>query len=268
MRFVAHPFGPHPWSGATTWRGPSVLQLHRAGDWYSVWKLMDGAELRGWRVNYDEPVVRDANSFDVNDLQLDLLIAPDGTLRWKDVEDLAPALASGRMDRAQLDAVLEAAANVADALERGNRWWTWKSRTKRAKRASPSSAHHRPHVRTEPRTETAVGSGDPIDELQHLTTLVVDPKKRGADFEPHTLEVLQQEMHRKAPRARGAPHRVTDPHNTAVRRITEDLHQRRRRPRHIPGASKCEIDSRERRRPIPAADQHAQPRPGPPGCGP
>lgn len=124
MHFVEHPFGPHPWSGATVWRGPSVLQLHRVGDWYSVWKLMDGAELLGWHINFDEPFVRRGHSFDVNDLQLDLLSAPDGTSRWKDVEVLAPALTSGRMDRAQLDAVLEAATDVAAAVERGDRWWS------------------------------------------------------------------------------------------------------------------------------------------------
>jgi predicted RNA-binding protein associated with RNAse of E/G family len=94
------------------------------GDWYSVGKLMDGAELQGWHINFDEPVVRGADRFDVNDLQLDLLIAPDRTSRWKDVEDLAPALASGRMDRAQLVAVLEAATDVAAALEREDRWWS------------------------------------------------------------------------------------------------------------------------------------------------
>ena len=38
--FPDHPFGPHPWSGASAWQGASVLQLHRSGDWYSVWKSL------------------------------------------------------------------------------------------------------------------------------------------------------------------------------------------------------------------------------------
>ena len=51
------------------------------------------------------------------------VVEPDGATRWKDVEDLAPALASGRIDLDQLRAVLEAAAEVAERLERDDRWW-------------------------------------------------------------------------------------------------------------------------------------------------
>jgi predicted RNA-binding protein associated with RNAse of E/G family len=121
-----------------------VLQLHRSGDWYSVWKLMDGCELLGWHINFDEPVSRRADGFDVNDLQLDLLVAPDGTSRWKDVEDLAPALATGRMDRAQLVAVLEAAADVASALAVDDRWWSpWDEWLPAA--TDPSDGVRRPH---------------------------------------------------------------------------------------------------------------------------
>ena len=51
------------------------------------------------------------------------MIAPDGAWRWKDVQDLAPSLASGRITHDELLATLAAAAEVADLLDRGDRWW-------------------------------------------------------------------------------------------------------------------------------------------------
>jgi hypothetical protein len=121
--FPDHPFGPHPWSHLTAWRGPTVLKLRRTGDAYSVWKFFDGDAFRHWYVNFEQPVVRRKDGVDVDDHQLDLVIEPDGAWHWKDVEDLAPSLLSGRIDGDQLRAVLDAAAEVVDLLERDDRWW-------------------------------------------------------------------------------------------------------------------------------------------------
>jgi hypothetical protein len=118
-----HPFGPHPWSNVEAWQGPTVLKLRRDGDWYSVWKFFADGEFRFWYVNFEQPVARRPDGIDINDLQLDMVIEPDGSWRWKDVEHLAPCLASGRIDATELHAVLEAAADVADRLERDDRWW-------------------------------------------------------------------------------------------------------------------------------------------------
>jgi len=41
----------------------------------------------------------------------------------KDVEDLVPALASGRIDADQVRTVLEAATEVTERLDRDDRWW-------------------------------------------------------------------------------------------------------------------------------------------------
>ncbi|NYE35973.1 hypothetical protein F4692_001077 [Nocardioides cavernae] len=123
MTFPDHPV-PHPWGHLDAWTGTTVLKLRRPGDWYSVWKFFDaeGAFL-SWYVNFETPVVRTADGVDVNDLQLDIVIDPDGAWRWKDVQDLAPSLASGRITHDELLAVLAEAAHVAELLERGDRWW-------------------------------------------------------------------------------------------------------------------------------------------------
>jgi hypothetical protein len=123
MSFPEHPV-PHPWGHLEAWQGSTVLKLRRAGDWYSVWRFFDadGAFL-SWYVNFETPVVRTADGVDVNDLQLDIVIEPDGGWRWKDVQDLAPSLESGRITRDELLAVLAEAAHVAELLDRGDRWW-------------------------------------------------------------------------------------------------------------------------------------------------
>ncbi|MGI8524171.1 MAG: DUF402 domain-containing protein [Nocardioides sp.] len=123
-----HPFGPHPWADADAWRGPTVLKLRKTGEWYSVWKFFDGDAFRHWYVNFELPVVRAGEGIEINDLQLDLVVDPDGVRRWKDVEHLAPALAAGRIDAHQLGRVLAAAAEVTDLLDRDERWWSpWDS---------------------------------------------------------------------------------------------------------------------------------------------
>lgn len=114
---------PHPWSGRSSWAGPTVLLLWRTGDWYSVWKFFDGDRFDGWYVNFERPLVRTTDGIDTDDLELDLVIDPDGTRMWKDVEQLHARLQSGRLDVDALVHVLEAAAEVSDDLDRDDRWW-------------------------------------------------------------------------------------------------------------------------------------------------
>lgn len=129
LTFPEHPGGPHPWSHQTHWRGTTVLKLRRVGDWYSIWRFFDAdGTFTGWYVNFESPYVRRDDGIDINDLQLDIVVRPDGTWVWKDVEDLAPTLASGRLLESELRAVLAEATVVADLLDRDERWWaSWDS---------------------------------------------------------------------------------------------------------------------------------------------
>jgi hypothetical protein len=123
MTFFDHPV-LHPWRHVDAWTGPTVLKLRRAGDWYSVWKFFDGDVFRHWYVNFETPVVRCPDRVEVNDLQLDLVVTPDGEASWKDVHHLAPCLDSGRITLDEVTHVLAAAADVTDLLDRDDRWWS------------------------------------------------------------------------------------------------------------------------------------------------
>jgi len=126
--FHLHPFGPHPWSHLTCWGDRQVLQLYRYGDLYSVWKFFDAGVFTHWYINFESPLVRREAGFDTDDFGLDLIVAIDGTSRWKDVEDLNAMIRSGRMTGRQVLDVLGAAEDVAELLEGEDRWWSgWDS---------------------------------------------------------------------------------------------------------------------------------------------
>lgn len=123
LSFPPHPV-PHPWGHLAAWQGTSVLKLRRVGDWYAVWKFFDAdGQFLSWYVNFETPYVRASDGIEVNDLQLDIVIPAGGGWRWKDVQDLAPSLATGRITQDELLAVLTAATEVADLLGSDRRWW-------------------------------------------------------------------------------------------------------------------------------------------------
>ncbi|KRF29396.1 DUF402 domain-containing protein [Nocardioides sp. Soil805] len=121
--FHGHPIGPHPWGAHLAWGGTTVLQVHRTGERYSVWKFFVGDVFQHWYVNFESPVVRDDDGFDTDDHGLDLLVHPDGRREWKDVEHLHEQRAQGRIDLATVGAVLEAADEVVRLLDADDRWW-------------------------------------------------------------------------------------------------------------------------------------------------
>lgn len=129
--FPEHPFGQHPWSNYGAWSGTTVLQLHRDGDAYAVWKIFESdGTFRHWYINFEAPVIRGPGRFDVDDHGLDLIVGPDGSRTWKDVEDLHHQRTEGRIDLETVGTVLAAAASVSTLLDTGERWWNpWDSWT-------------------------------------------------------------------------------------------------------------------------------------------
>lgn len=122
LTFPDHPLGRHPWSGRSRWTGTSVLQVHRPGDAHAVWALFRDGRVDHWYVNFQDPYRRSADGFDTQDHGLDIVIRDDGW-HWKDRGDVAMLVATGRLTRAQADAVWAEAGFVASALDRGECWW-------------------------------------------------------------------------------------------------------------------------------------------------
>lgn len=85
--------GLHP----RPWRHQDVVMVHRFADAWSTWRWLD--DHRAWTpgayVNLERRWVVRADSYDTDDLTLDVVVAPDGTVSLKDEEELAWAEAEG-----------------------------------------------------------------------------------------------------------------------------------------------------------------------------
>jgi hypothetical protein len=123
--FHEHLHGPHPWSSRSSWSASIVLQLLKTNAAYGVWKIFDAdGTFLNWYINFEAPAIRQPNAFDADDHGLDLIVYPDGTRSWKDVEDLHRQRAEGRIDLPMIGRILAAAAEVTDLLDTGTVWWT------------------------------------------------------------------------------------------------------------------------------------------------
>jgi hypothetical protein len=74
-----------PWVG-------DVLMLHPPGDPWSVWFWVGPEGFRGWYVNLELPAVRWSGGVDTIDYDLDVVVAPDRSWRWKDEDEFAAHL--------------------------------------------------------------------------------------------------------------------------------------------------------------------------------
>ncbi len=130
LEFPTHPFGPHPWSFTDRWRDTDVLQLLRPGDAYSVWGFFRGGVRSGWYVNFQRRLERWAGGVDTLDHGVDIVVAADGRWRWKDLDDVAEQVATGRLTAAEADEVwreTERVAAVLDGPASGHWWAGWAS---------------------------------------------------------------------------------------------------------------------------------------------
>ena len=127
MAFAADFFGaPHAWSTRDRWNGHGVLQLQRPGEMHAVWVFWRGPqrEFAGWYVNLQEPFRRTAFGVDTHDLELDIVIAPDGSWEFKDDERLEHWIERGRWTASEVAAIRAEGARIATELEAGRRWWS------------------------------------------------------------------------------------------------------------------------------------------------
>ena len=117
---------PHPWSGKDRWRGHGVLQLQRPAEMHAVWVFWDGPDrtFTAWYLNIQEPFRRTSIGVDTQDLELDVVLSPDGSWRFKDDERLEPWIERGRYTTAEVAAVRAEGGRIATELDAGRRWWS------------------------------------------------------------------------------------------------------------------------------------------------
>lgn len=112
------------------WKRNRVLRLTPLGAAYSVdhyWRD-EGGEFLGYQINFQEPLRRTPLGFDTFDQELDIVVTPDGSWRWKDVDSFERGVRKGVISEDDGKAVRELACAVAlrisDLTPTG--WETWK----------------------------------------------------------------------------------------------------------------------------------------------
>ena len=84
-----------------------ALWLVYAGRPYSLGIYWRDGVFSHWYVNLEQPLGRSRLGWDYVDHKLDLVVRPDGSVRWKDEDELAQAHAVGLLDAAAVRADAE-----------------------------------------------------------------------------------------------------------------------------------------------------------------
>jgi hypothetical protein len=127
LRFAPDFFGaPHPWSGKDRWNGHGVLQLQQPDAMHAVWVFWNGPEreVGAWYINLQEPFRRSRFGVDTQDLELDIVVSPGGSWRYKDDEKLEDWVRRGRWTAEEVAKIRAEGSRVARLLDEGRRWWS------------------------------------------------------------------------------------------------------------------------------------------------
>lgn len=118
------PDGRHPWHGRTAWSGHGCLMVQRPGDHHAVWHFWTGPErtFACWYINVQTAFVRTPVGYDTQDLELDLVVFPDGTWVLKDLDVVPDRVAEGRFSPALADWIVALGEQLAPELD-AQRWW-------------------------------------------------------------------------------------------------------------------------------------------------
>ncbi len=119
------PDGRHPWHGRTSWTGHGCLMVQRPGDHHAVWHFWDGPDrtFACWYINLQTAFQRTTIGYDTQDLELDLVVLPDGTWTMKDQEALGERVQEGRYSQRLHDWVLDLGEELGAALDARRHWW-------------------------------------------------------------------------------------------------------------------------------------------------
>jgi hypothetical protein len=115
----------HPWAARGRWEGHGVLQMLSAVEPFSTWVFWEGEErsLDCWYINLQELFRRTPDGIDSQDLELDFVVAPDGSWHKKDDDLLDVWMDKGRWTADEVARIREIGARVDTRLRARKPWW-------------------------------------------------------------------------------------------------------------------------------------------------
>ncbi|MEM9514147.1 MAG: DUF402 domain-containing protein [Actinomycetota bacterium] len=123
--------GRHPWANRTGWSGIGCLMVQRPGEHHAIWHFWDGPErtFRCWYLNIQTAFVRTEVGYDTQDLELDIVVAPDGSYAVKDDDVMDDRIADGRFDADTVAWIRDYGRTLTNRLDTEGPWWdrSWAS---------------------------------------------------------------------------------------------------------------------------------------------
>ena len=97
-----------------------VLTLTPAESWHSVWLFWTADwRFRFWYVNFQSPVQRIAEGIQTHDYALDIVVRPDLSWEWKDVDEFEELTSRGFFTDEQAASVRAEADRIVTVIESG-----------------------------------------------------------------------------------------------------------------------------------------------------
>lgn len=99
--------------------------VHTPGTDHAIWHFWEGPDRQFacWYLNLQTAFVRTKIGVDTQDLELDLVIRPDGNHEVKDLELMEVRVAEGRFSPELSAHVIEAGESMVAELQAGRWWW-------------------------------------------------------------------------------------------------------------------------------------------------
>jgi hypothetical protein len=124
------PDGDHPWRHkGGRWMGHGCLMVQQPDDHVAVWHFWDGTdrEFVCWYLNLQTAVARTPDGYDTQDLELDIVVFPDGSHVVKDAEVLDDRVSDGRWSPELVEWIRSYGDELVGRLESDGPWWdrTW-----------------------------------------------------------------------------------------------------------------------------------------------
>lgn len=109
-----------------SWFGNGCVDLTPTGRPHMIRHFWRDGAFQGWYLNLQRPLVPSALGFDTMDLQLDLWIAADGQVTWKDEDHLEQAVGFGMLDEAEAASARAEAERVLGEWPFPTGWEDWR----------------------------------------------------------------------------------------------------------------------------------------------
>jgi protein associated with RNAse G/E len=103
------------------WQWTNCLHVLQPDQWWGtslMWTAATG-EFLCWYVDFRAPLVRSGDSLNTRDLQLDIVISPDGTWQWKDEDHYQFSVDTGFISADERAAVDASRESVVAQIEAG-----------------------------------------------------------------------------------------------------------------------------------------------------